>query len=169
MIIALVDGGTDIHHRDLQQNIWINDGEIPGNQVDDDGNGYIDDIYGWNFVNNSGDPTGSEITPVNQDHGTHTAGIASAVSNNHTGVAGMAWNAKIMGINCSDPGTDRTILYGYEGIKYAAENGADVINCSWGRSGIYSSFEADMIAYATSLGSVVVAAAGNEASTSPQL
>jgi serine protease len=74
----------------------------------------------------------------------------------------------MMGINCSDPGTDRTILYGYEGIKYAAENGADVINCSWGRSGIYSSFEADMIAYATSLGSVVVAAAGNEASTSPQ-
>jgi len=169
VIIAIVDGGTDIHHKDLAANIWTNVLELNGTVgEDDDGNGYTDDVYGWNFANNTGDPSGSDITPVNQDHGTHTAGIASAVTNNHTGVAGMAWNAKIMAVNCSDPATDRTIIYGYEGIIYAAENGADVINCSWGRSGTYSSFEADMIAIATSMGSVVVAAAGNNASNVPQ-
>jgi len=167
VIIAIVDGGTDIRHEDLQDNIWQNTGEIPNNNIDDDGNGYIDDVFGWNFANNSGDPTGFDNTPINQDHGTHTAGIASAVTDNRTGVAGVSWNTTIMGINVTHPDQDRSLIYGSDGIIYAAENGADVINCSWGRLGNYSRYEEEVIAYATSLGAAVVAAAGNNNSPLP--
>lgn len=160
-LIAIVDGGTDIRHPDLADNIWSNDGETPDNQIDDDGNGYIDDMYGWNFANDSGDPTGLASTPSNADHGTHTAGIAGGVSNNLRGVAGVSWNAKIMGINVGDENSDRSIRYGYDGIVYAADNGAQIISCSWGRQGSYSQFEQDIIDYVTSLGALVVAAAGN--------
>ncbi len=167
IIIAIVDGGTDIRHEDLQANIWQNPGEIPNNNIDDEGNGFVDDIYGWNFANNSGDPTGLDQTPSNQDHGTHTAGIASAVTDNGVGVAGTSWNTTIMGINVSDPNEDSSLIWGYEGIIYAAENGAEVINCSWGRQGIGSRFEEEVIAYATSLGAAVVASAGNKGSPFP--
>ncbi len=167
VIIAIVDGGTDIRHEDLEDNIWRNPGETPNNDIDDDGNGFIDDVFGWNFANESGDPTGFDHTPINQDHGTHTAGIASAVTDNHTGVAGTSWNTTIMGINVTHPNEDSSLLYGYQGIIYAAENGADVINCSWGRLGNYSRFEEEVIAYATSLGAAVVAAAGNKNSILP--
>ena len=140
-IIAIVDGGTDINHIDLSNNIWQNQAEVEGaTGVDDDGNGFIDDYYGWNFANQSGNPTGLPGTPFNADHGTHTAGIAGAVTNDTTGVAGMSWNATIMGINASDNQTDRVITYGLEGIIYAAENGANIISCSWGRQGGYSYF-----------------------------
>ena len=164
-LIAIVDGGTQISHRDLQANIWSNPGEIPNNQYDDDGNGYIDDVYGWAFATESGDPTGYVNTPFNADHGTHTAGIAAAVTNNTSGVAGISWNARIMGVNAGYVSGDRSIVYGFPGIIYAAENGADVISCSWGRLGSPSLFEQETIDYATNLGAVVVAAAGNDAST----
>ena len=160
-IIAIVDGGTEIGHIDLSDNIWQNQVEVDGEiGVDDDDNGFIDDLYGWNFPNQSGDPTGLPNTS-NADHGTHVAGIACAVTNNITGVAGTSWNATLMGINASDENSDRVIAYGIEGILYAAENGADIINCSWGRQGGYSYYEQEIINHATSLGAVVIAAAGN--------
>jgi hypothetical protein len=162
VIIAIVDGGTEIAHLDLNDNIWQNQQEIEGiTGIDDDGNGFIDDHYGWNFANNSGDPTGLPNLTINADHGTHTAGIASAVTNNITGVAGTSWNATIMGVCASDETSDRVIAYGFEGIVYAAENGADIISCSWGSLGGYSYFEQEVINYATSLGCIVIAAAGN--------
>lgn len=167
VIIAIVDGGTDIRHIDLQDNIWQNQGEIPNNNIDDDNNRYVDDVFGWNFANNSGDPTGFDQTPINQDHGTHTAGIASAVTDNRTGVAGTSWNTTIMGINVSHPDDDGSLVWGYDGIIYAAENGAEIISCSWGRQGNGSRFEEEVIAYATSLGAVVIAAAGNDNSPLP--
>ena len=163
-VIAVVDGGTDIAHQDLRQNLWVNSNEIDGNAIDDDGNGYIDDIHGWNFADQNGDPTGFPSQPDFGNHGTHTAGIANAVTNNATGVAGAAWNARLMAINAADR-FGEGILYGYDGIIYAAENGAAVINCSWGRSGRASAYEEDVIEYATSLGAVIVASAGNSGST----
>jgi len=166
-VIAIVDGGTDIDHIDLYDNIWQNQVEVEGSPgVDDDGNGFIDDLYGWNFANQSGDPTGLTGTPSNADHGTHTAGIACAVTNNTTGVAGLSWNATVMGINASDEISDGFIKYGMEGIIYAAENGADIISCSWGRPGSFSYFEQEVVTYATSLGALVIAAAGNNNSES---
>ncbi len=109
-IIAIVDGGTDISHPDLAGNIWTNDVELNGMVgVDDDDNGYIDDLYGWNFANQSGDPTGLESTPFNADHGTFTAGIVGAVSNNLTGVSGVSWNTKVMAINAGSNSLDRAI------------------------------------------------------------
>ena len=168
VIIAIVDGGTDITHPDLSDNIWQNQDEVNGvTGVDDDGNGFVDDYYGWNFANESGDPSGLSGLPFNADHGTHTAGIASAVTNNLIGVAGTSWNTTIMGINAGDETVDRIIAYGFEGIVYAAENGADIISCSWGSQGGFSYFERDVIAYVSSLGATIVAAAGNNSSDLP--
>ena len=164
LVIAVIDGGTQIIHPDLSANIWTNVNEIPGNDVDDDHNGYTDDVYGWNFADNSGNPTGLPATPLNANHGTHTGGLISAVTDNHRGTAGTSWNARLMAVNTSDPVTDNTIRFGYEGIWYAATNGASVISCSWGRGGGASQFEQEVIDSTTALGAVVVAAAGNGSS-----
>jgi subtilisin family serine protease len=166
VVIAVVDGGTDRDHPDLQANLWVNPGEIPGNGLDDDNNGYRDDVNGWNFANNTGDPTGLSATKDNADHGTHTAGIACAVTNNSLGVAGASWNAKLMAINASTPTIDRSISFGYEGVLYAADNGADVISLSWGGE-VASAFEQDVIDYATSLGAAIISAAGNTGTSTP--
>ena len=162
VIIAVVDGGTDIYHPDLAANIWINEDEIPGNRKDDDLNGKVDDVYGWNFPEPRNPPIGSSKTPKNADHGTFTAGIISAVSNNGVGVSGVSWNTKIMAINAGaqSPSDDGKIIYGYEGIIYAAENGADIINCSWGENSP-SKFGRDVTRYASALGAVIISAAGN--------
>jgi len=165
-IIAIVDGGTDIRHQDLADNIWMNEAEVNGTEgVDDDGNGYTDDLYGWNFAKESGDPSG--FLYHNGNHGTLTAGIASAISDNKTGVAGVSWNATIMAINASHKEADWKIRYGIDGIIYAAKNGADVISCSWGGYDIYSKTAQDFIQYANSLGAVVIAAAGNDSTDQP--
>ena len=161
VVLAIVDGGTDRDHPDLIGNLWVNNDETPGNGIDDDNNGFVDDVNGWNFANNSNDPTGLSGMPSNASHGTHTAGIACAVTNNNTGVAGMSWNAKLMGICISSRTTDNLLEFGVDGILYAANNGAKVISLSWGRLGGSSAFEQDVIDYATGLGALVVAAAGN--------
>src|SRR5262245_16298684 len=135
VLVGLVDGGTWWQHLDLVDNIWTNPGEIPGNQIDDDGNGYVDDVHGWNFGNETGDPTGLPSAPQSGQHGTHTAGIVSAITNNSRQVAGASWNAKVMPVCAADPTSDGTIGAGYPGILYAAENGANVINLSWGGLG----------------------------------
>ncbi|NLP10630.1 S8 family serine peptidase, partial [bacterium] len=163
-VIAIVDGGTEISHQDLHSNLWVNENEIIGNDRDDDGNGYVDDVHGWNFATNSGDPTGLPTQPDFANHGTHTAGIADAVTDNLHGIAGAAWNCRLMAINAADR-FGEGIAYGYRAILYAAENGADIINCSWGRGGSPSQYEQDVIDYVTDLGAVVVASAGNSGST----
>lgn len=165
VIIAIVDTGVDWLHEDLIDNIWINPGEIPDNAIDDDNNGYIDDIRGWDL----GGLDGTEDNNPREDrsdHGTHVAGLASAVTDNGIGIASIGFNSTIMPVKTSrddlrsNLGT-ALIAYGYEGIKYAADNGADVINCSWG--GYNFSFAAqEIIGYAISKGALVVAAAGND-------
>jgi serine protease len=167
VIIAIVDTGVDWPHPDLAANIWRNPGEIPNNGVDDDQNGYVDDVRGWDF----GGLDGTEDNDPNEDrpdHGTAVAGVASAVSDNGVGISGVGFRCKIMPVKASqdndrDIGGAPFILYGYSGLVYAADNGASVINASWGGTG-YSQFEQEIINYVTAKGALVVAAAGNEGS-----
>jgi len=162
VVIALVDAGTNIRHSDLAGNLWQNPDEVADNGLDDDANGHIDDLHGWNFANNSADPTGLSNTPTNAEHGTITASICGAVTDNALGLAGTSWNAKLMVINCSSPYSDNAITSGYDGILYATEQGADIINCSWGSLGSASLYEQDVVDYALQHGSLIVAAAGND-------
>ncbi len=167
VIIAIVDGGTEINHSDLAANLWVNPDEIADNGIDDDNNGLIDDIHGWNFADNSNNPTGLSSTPFNAWHGTWTAGIAAGVSNNGIGATGSSWNAKLMAINASSAQVDSVIVYGYTGILYAAEKGADIINLSWGALNSPTLFGQDIISFALESGSAIVAAAGNDDTNEP--
>gem|GEM_PF-755591 len=156
VVVAVVDTGVDYNHPDISGNIWSNSDEIPGNGIDDDHNGYIDDVRGWDFA------YGDAEVIDRMGHGTHVAGTIAAVGNNNTGIIGVAPKAKIMPVKgLSDTGsgyTDRLAA----GIKYAAENGADVINNSWGGGPSFINPVAeDAVRYAYNLGSVVVFAAGN--------
>jgi subtilisin family serine protease len=154
VIVAVVDTGIDYNHPDLAANVWINTGEIPGNGKDDDGNGFVDDVRGWDFTTSTNDPID------HFGHGTHVAGTIAAIGNNGIGVIGIAWHAQVMavkGLDDSGSGNDMTLG---PAIIYAANNGADVINASWGGFGHSQTIE-DAIKYANSLGVVFVAAAGN--------
>jgi len=122
-ILAIIDSGVDIDHPDLVKNIWTNPNEIAGNNFDDDKNGYVDDVNGWNF----GDKT---PTPVKDRHGTHVAGIAAASGNNGIGISGVAWNARIMPLDVQGSTGNIKIENVSDAIIYAAKNGAKVINIS---------------------------------------
>ncbi len=166
VVIAIVDGGGEWRHQDLRANVWTNEDEIPGNGIDDDQNGFIDDVHGVNFSNGddtNNDPTRQPGSSGNPWHGTAIAGAASAVSDNNIGVAGASWNASLMHINASDP-SGLGLRYGYEGVLYAAANGADIINTSW--IGLVDAdsavqFVDQSLHLATDLGSLVVSSAGN--------
>ncbi|MFC1645646.1 S8 family serine peptidase [Candidatus Omnitrophota bacterium] len=130
VIVAVLDTGIDYEHQDLADNMWINNGEIPNNAIDDDGNGYIDDIHGWDF---SGQVE-YVIAPDNdpQDyygHGSHCAGTIAAVGNNGLGIIGVAPKAELMAVKVFPNAYDEVIV---EAIKYAADNGAKVLSNSWG-------------------------------------
>ncbi|MCP9812977.1 S8 family serine peptidase [Synechococcus lacustris] len=131
IIVAVIDSGVYIEHPDLKDNIWINKGEIPGNRLDDDNNGYIDDINGWNFSYSKDDPRASNPSPdpnlANSSHGTHVAGIIGATGNNEIGISGVAWDAQLMAINDA-----KGFKNWIEAHKYAIDNKASVINNSWG-------------------------------------
>ncbi|AFZ20509.1 DVUA0089 family protein [Allocoleopsis franciscana] len=158
IVVAVIDTGVDYKHPDLDANIWVNEGEIAGNGVDDDGNGYIDDVNGWDFV--AGDNDAMDV----YGHGTHVAGTIAAEKNDF-GVTGIAYNAKIMPVKVLDDNGSGSNVDVAAGIKYAADNGADVINLSLG--GGYSSEIKDAVEYATAKGAVVVMAAGNESGSQP--
>ena len=162
VVVAVVDGGTDWRHPDLSANIWTNEEEIPDNGRDDDDNGFIDDIHGWNFPENEGDPTGMEDTPLNAQHGTAVAGVLAAVTDNNEGIPSISWNVRFMAINAGGS-EDNTIPgnFGYGGIVYAAENGADVINASWGGTGPPIEAFQEIVNFAAAQGALVVSSAGN--------
>jgi len=153
-VIAILDTGVDWNHPDLKNKIWTNTNEIPDNGIDDDNNGLIDDVRGWDYINNDNNPTDDN------SHGTHVAGIAAAETNNAIGIAGVNWKAKIMPIKVfqsSGRGDAATIT---AGIIYAANHGATVINMSFGSYARSLAMEDALAnAYATS---ILVAAAGND-------
>ncbi|MEG4329159.1 S8 family serine peptidase, partial [Microcoleus sp. herbarium5] len=162
IVVAVVDSGVDYNHPDLDDNIWRNTGEIAENGIDDDRNGYIDDIRGWDFVASDNNPMDLDF----DGHGTHIAG-AIAAERNDFGITGVAPNAKIMPVRVLD-----TFGYGElnnvaAGIRYAADNGANVINLSLGNEFYPSSLVNDAIEYANNKGSVVVIAAGNSGFSQP--
>ncbi len=156
VVVAVVDSGVDYTHPDLDDNIWLNEDEIPGNGIDDDANGFIDDWRGWDFLDGDNDPR--DLDPIG-GHGNHVSGIIAG-ENNNIGVTGVAPDAKIM------PVRSLGIFRGEEdpiigGIHYAADNGADVINLSLGSKGENPRIK-EAIRYANDKGVVVVMASGND-------
>ncbi|MBI4972626.1 MAG: S8 family serine peptidase [Candidatus Omnitrophica bacterium] len=155
IVVAVIDTGIDYNHPDLAANMWVNKKEIAGDGIDNDGNGYVDDVYGWDFSYVDNDPMDGH------SHGTHVSGTIAAVTNNQQGIAGVNWQAKLMALKGLDDGGSGAEIDLADAIKYAADNGADVLSNSWGGGGTSPLFE-DVVNYAHSLGCVIVAAAGND-------
>lgn len=154
--IAVVDSGVTITHPDLEQNVWTNQDEVL-NGIDDDGNGYVDDLQGWDFDENNRNPSGCD------NHGTHVAGILGARGNNNLGVAGVNWTTSIMALRC-DTGCDGVFAGGQmAGFDYAIDNGARVSNHSYGAAGFNTDWDV-IAAGGQALGHIAVCAAGNDGS-----
>lgn len=158
--VAIVDDELLVYHPDLFDNVWRNPGEISGNGIDDDNNGYIDDIYGYDVADRDNNPVHTNTAFT---HGTHVGGIVGATTDNSTGIASIGYNVSLIGVKCTynNQSSVVSIPMGYEGITYAANAGANIINCSWS-SGFYSATADSVINYANSMGCLVFAAASND-------
>ncbi len=163
VVVAVLDTGFDLTHPDLMEHMWINKNEISGDGIDNDGNGYVDDVNGFDFINHDGSPEPDVNQPYDEgaiSHGTVIAGIIGAVTNNEQGIAGISWNVKLMDIRILDnlgvgnSGTAR------EGIEYAVKNGAKIINLSFTGFDNDPRLE-DAIRVANDAGVLIVAAVGN--------
>jgi len=163
VVVGVVDSGIDITHPDLAANIWTNPGEIPGNGIDDDHNGYVDDVHGWNFVDNNNDVSDA------YGHGTHVAGIIGATGNNGAGVAGVAWQVSLMALKFEDSrgvGSTSAML---AALNYATmmrrDHGINIVatNNSWETTSGSSVVVANAIRAEGDVGITFVAAAGNNA------
>jgi len=165
-VIAVIDSGIQVDHPDLRDNIWFNEYEIPGDGIDNDGNGFIDDFYGWDFVANVPDPSpkfNEGWTSAGVSHGTMVAGIIAASGNNGLGVTGVTWRAQIMALKAlSDKGEGRSSDV-IRAIDYAINKGADIINLSF-TSLSYNDALQEAVYRAHRAGVIIVAAAGNEQS-----
>lgn len=155
VIVAVIDSGVDYNHPDLRNQIWNNSGEIAGNNRDDDGNGFVDDIRGWDFESNDNDPMDEN------NHGTHVAGIIGAQGNDNRGIAGVNWTVQIMPLKFMNPQGSGTTAAAIGALDYAVSNGATISNNSWG-GGAFSQALFDAIQRANSRGHLFVAAAGND-------
>lgn len=169
VLVAIIDGAFQTDHPDLKDNVWVNEAELNGEPgVDDDGNGYVDDVYGWNFVYDSND-----IYP--HQHGTHVAGTVGATNNNGIGVSGVAGGSdghggvKMMVCQVFDSRSSLNADFG-SALVYAADNGASIAQCSWGwdQSGYYEQYVLDCIDYFTEYGGggTLVSDGGTEEDTS---
>ncbi len=160
VVIAIVDDGVYWRHEDLLANAWTNPGEVPSNGIDDDQNGYIDDVHGYNFGGNHPYDPREFIHPRHGSHGTSVASMAVAVTDNGIGMAGTSWNARFISVGalCNIGGG---VCDATEGMVYAAALGADIINASFGGARS-SKTESLAIQAITDMGTLVVAAAGNE-------
>jgi subtilisin family serine protease len=160
-VVAVIDTGIDWKHPDLKNRIWTNADEIAGNGIDDDGNGYVDDVRGWDFVNWDNNPMDDH------GHGTHVAGIIGANGDNGRGVAGVNWSVKLMPLKFLDSDGAGYLSDAITAIEYAIENGATISNNSWGGSG-YSQSLYDTLAYARQHDHIFVVAAGNDSDSLDQ-
>lgn len=159
VVVGVIDTGIDVDHPDLINNMWVNAGEIWGDGIDNDNNGYVDDYHGYDFFNNVG--IGPTSNGDGHGHGTHVAGTIAAEGNNGIGVSGVAWQAQLMAVKVfSDSGSTYTSAL-INGINYATMMGAQVTNNSWGGGG-YSSGIVSAINDARDAGSIFVAASGND-------
>jgi subtilisin family serine protease len=153
-LVAVIDSGADLSHPDLRDNLWRNPREVPGNGVDDDGNGFVDDVHGVDLVNRDGDPSDDN------GHGTHVTGIVAARGGNRIGVAGIAQRGRVMVIKALGADAIGSAVTMAEGIRYAVANGARIINMSVSGPGRSQAF-ADAVDAASAAGVLMVAAAGN--------
>lgn len=166
VVIAVLDTGVDYTHPDLYSKMWKNTGEIPNNGIDDDGNGFIDDVMGWDFANNDKDPMDDHMMDVfgfqiKMLHGTFTASVAGAATNNYSGMAGVAWGCPVMAIKVTDQdgyGLESDVA---EGVVYAVDNGAKVVNMSLAGDEDVPAL-AQAVDYAWEHGVLCVCASGNE-------
>lgn len=159
VVMAVIDTGVQRTHPDLAANMWVNSAEVPGDGIDNDGNGYVDDYYGWNAITRTGDPADDNR------HGTHVSGTIGGVGNNGIGVAGVNWNVKIMAVKFLSGSGSGTLADAVNAIDYVTaqkNRGVNVIgsNNSWGGGGYYSPLY-DAINRARSAGLLFIAAAGN--------
>lgn len=164
IVIGIVDNAVLLNHEDLLGNLWTNEDETEGNNIDDDVNGYTDDVHGYDVADDNGDPNPPGNAPASFSHGSHVAGLASASTDNNRGIAGLGFNCHLMAVKCSSDSSDGRVLQNaYDGVYYAIQNNADIINMSWGGpnmtvtgSNIFQSAQAQDIA--------LIAAAGNAGS-----
>ncbi|KKW34076.1 MAG: peptidase S8 and S53, subtilisin, kexin, sedolisin [Parcubacteria group bacterium GW2011_GWA2_53_21] len=164
VVVAVLDSGVDLGHPDIEANVWLNEDEISGNGLDDDGNGRKDDVHGWDFVDGDADPNPEDAIPFDPSavsHGTLVAGIIGAVGNNAEGIAGINWDVRIMPLrilNRQGVGGEQAAI---DAINYALDNGADVINMSFTGRNISTPFS-HAVKKAYDRGVVFVAAVGND-------
>jgi subtilisin family serine protease len=161
VVVAVIDTGVDYAHRDIDDNMWVNEAELNGTTgVDDDYNGYVDDIYGYDFYNRDGDPMDD------RGHGTHCAGVIAAETDNAQDIAGLCWQARIMAVKFLGAGGSGPTSGAVKSFYYAVANGAEVCSNSWG-GGPYSETLEEALDYAASEGVILVASAGNGYSSYP--
>ena len=156
-IVAVIDSGVDYNHPDLKPNMWVNAGEIAGNGIDDDKDGYVDDVHGYNFVGNNGNPMDDN------NHGTHVAGTIGAAGNNGIGVTGVNWKVQIMALKFLDATGSGSTSGAINALNFAVAHGAKISNNSWGGGGGFNLALSDAITNARNAGHIFVAAAGNSA------
>jgi subtilisin family serine protease len=160
VVVAVIDTGIDYLHEDLKENLWENPGEIPFNGIDDDGNGFVDDFYGYDFVSSDSDPFDDN------EHGTHVAGTIGAKGNNGIGSVGVCWDVSLMALKAFDEQGNGSVAEAIEAIHYAVENGARIINASWGLDERSRALD-EAAQFAAQAGVLIVAAGGNNGWEAP--
>jgi subtilisin family serine protease len=154
LLVGILDTGAQLDHPDLAPNLWTNPGEVPGNGQDDDGNGWVDDVHGYDFLNHDGDPSDDN------GHGTHTAGTLAAAGDNGIGVTGVVWRARLVVLKFLGAGGTGPTSAAVEAIDYSIRLGVRLTNNSWGGA-LYSRALEEAIDRAQAAGQLFVAAAGN--------
>ncbi len=167
IVVAILDTGVDVNHPDLAENIWTNTGEIPDNDLDDDGNGYVDDVHGWNFADKDNQISPDADTASIHSHGTQVAGVIAGLGDNGQGVCGVNWQVSIMALRLSLDISSKEIALA---LDYAVANGAHVVNMSFSGDGFGPEGDPlvkDAIDHAFSRGVLLVASAGNTDTLKP--